>query len=63
MLTVAGIPDEHVTTAEAAALTPVCVLGALVVGAWAGGPRGASRLPAAAVPLAACVGVPCLVAL
>jgi hypothetical protein len=63
MLTVQGIPDEHVTNAEAAALTPVCVLGALVVGAWAGDLAGLPVSPVAAVPLAACVGVPCLVAL
>lgn len=63
MLTVDRPSRSPVTTAEAAAVTPVCVLAAVVVGAWFGDLVGLPVAPWAALPLAAAAAVPAAIAL
>jgi hypothetical protein len=56
-------PCERLTVAEAAALTPVCLLASLVVGGWLGDLAGLSVQPATSASIAAAAAVPCGVAL
>jgi hypothetical protein len=63
MLAVLFRSDEPVTTADAAALTPVCVLATIVCAAWLGDRVGLPVSPIVVLPLAACLAAPCLVTL
>ncbi len=63
MLTVDRLPDSRVSTADAVAVTPVCLLAAVVVGAWFGDLVGLPVAPWVALPLAAAVAGPVVLGL
>jgi hypothetical protein len=50
--------DDRPTRAEAAALTPICVLAAVVAGAYIGDLAGQSITPARVAPVAALIAIP-----